>query len=153
MSSLSTFINSKEESLQGVVGNKLFGDPAAAIFFKETANKLLSHTKVRVQHLDTLLSALGQELKINLSAHVGPIIYGPKNYKLPTDVNVKLKTSDIIKEMTSELSEQRHEIQKADDEINENNKQKSEAKDDLADARQRLIRQRGRIFQHLILKT
>ena len=55
--------------------------------------------------------------------------------------------------MTSELSEQRHEMQKADDEINENNKQKSEAKDDLADARQRLIRQRGRIFQHLILKT
>ena len=59
MSSLSTFINSKEESLQGVVGNKLFGDPAAAMFFKETANRLLSHTKVRVQHLDTLLSALG----------------------------------------------------------------------------------------------
>ena len=60
------------------------------------------------------------------------------------DVNVKLKTSDIIKEMTFELSEHRHEMQKADDEIKENNRQKSEAKDDLANARQRLIRQRGR---------
>ena len=55
--------------------------------------------------------------------------------------------------MTSELSEHRHEMQKADDEINENNKQKSEAKDDLADARQRLIRQRGRNIHHLVQKT
>lgn len=46
--------------------------------------------------------------------------------------------------MTFELSEHRHEMQKADDEIKENNRQKSEAKDDLANARQRLIRQRGK---------
>lgn len=58
MSSLSSFIKTKEDSL---VGNKLFADPAAAIYFKETADRLLSHTKSRVRHLDTLLSALGPE--------------------------------------------------------------------------------------------